>query len=112
MARQYNKRTLEQRANDLERKAATLRERERKQRASYLVDLGGAFIGLMGKLSAERREMWETAAMEGLTGKALARRQASLAWMRDQVTAQSMSGKKAEKSNLPPCGGNAPEGGV
>lgn len=111
MPRQYNKKTLEQRANDLERQAAALREKERKQRTSYLVDLGGAFLALMGQLLPERREKWLTAAMIGLTGKALARRQASVTWMRDQLTAQSKSGE-GEKSNFPPCGGNATSGSV
>ena len=114
MARQYNKKTLEQRAAALEQQAASLREKERKQRTSHLVDLGGAFLALMVKLSAERREKWLAAALDGLTGKALARRQSALAWMREQVESACSEHERAKaiKSNIPPCGGNAPEGGV
>lgn len=108
MARQYIKKTLEQRAAALEQQAATLREKERKQRTSYLVDLGGALLALMAQLSPERREKWATAAVEGLTGKALARRQASLDWMRSQVTSDCSEQERVEAKNpISPSGGAA-----
>lgn len=88
--RQYNKRTRLQRANELELEAKRLREEDRKERISHLIELGAALVaGLRGQDAA-----YIDGAIENLllfppvaAGKAQKKRLAAVDWLRAEVAA-------------------------
>lgn len=73
------------------RRKAKLSKEERRQRTSYLIDLGIALSTLLLQMCDKSREKWTAKALEGLEGKALAKRQNSLTWVFSQGCPQDVS---------------------
>lgn len=72
------------------RRKAKLSKEERRQRNTYLIDLGIALSHLLLQMCEKSKEKWTAKALEGLEGKALAKRQNSLAWVFSQSCPQDV----------------------
>ncbi len=87
--REYRKRTLGQRAAAHEAAAASLRERERKERVTHLIELGAALLSSLKKEGPGDyvKDCIENLLLDSeLAGKQKERREAALDWLRAEIS--------------------------
>lgn len=87
--REYKKRSLGQRAAAHEAAAASLRERERKERVTYLIEIGAALVASLksaGDSEYAAGCIENLLLDENLAGKQKERRTAALDWLRAEIS--------------------------